>query len=203
MNNKPAPQKQQSSAQVISTLALTFILTAAAVAIVNSYTEPIIQKHKAEQEQAQAGSAAILAIAKVMFPTAENTVAQCTWTCHDQICAINEISAGGATIGYLVECSAKGYQSNIRVQVGIDTKAIVQGIEVLSQAETPGLGDQVMTPEFKAQFKDKDLDHLKVTTNGAAGLINAITGATISSRACTEDAVKGALEHCKKSLLNM
>jgi electron transport complex protein RnfG len=87
-----------------------------------------------------------------------------------------------------------GYGGDVGLMVGIDTKdEKLLGVGVTTHAETPGMGAKAKTdPSFVAQFKDLSLaDPAKVTGDG--GTINAISGATLTSRAvcsATNDAVK-------------
>ena len=62
----------------------------------------------------------------------------------------------------------------------------IQNIEVLEQKETPGLGTKMKDEKFLQQFKDKNPStyNLKVKKDG--GEVDALTGATISTRAFTE-----------------
>jgi electron transport complex protein RnfG len=92
------------------------------------------------------------------------------------------------------ETSGKGYGGDVGLMVGIDTKEDkIVGVGVTTHGETPGMGARAKTdPSFTAQFKGLPLkDPLKVTGDG--GSINAISGATITSRAvcsATNDAVE-------------
>lgn len=75
--------------------------------------------------------------------------------------------------------SPRGYGGPIELMVGIDEKGEVCGVKVLNQRETPGLGANVVRPKFLDQFKGKTLnDPIEPKKD-----IDAITGATISSRA--------------------
>ena len=69
---------------------------------------------------------------------------------------------------------------------------------VLEANETPGLGDRGAKSPFKDQFKGKKLENLEVTKEaGVKDKIQAMTGATISSRAFTlgvKQAVQKAAE---------
>jgi electron transport complex protein RnfG len=76
----------------------------------------------------------------------------------------------------------------------------VQKINILGHAETPGLGDEIETESFKKQFKGKDIEHLKVLKTETTEYIQAISGATISSRAVTEDAVKKGVDFLIKTV---
>jgi electron transport complex protein RnfG len=82
------------------------------------------------------------------------------------------------------ETSGKGYGGDVGLMVGIDTKDdTIVGVGVTTHSETPGMGAKAKTdPSFVAQFKGLPLkDPLKVTGDG--GSINAISGATFTSRA--------------------
>ena len=85
--------------------------------------------------------------------------------------------------GYTAEGTCKdGYGGDITLMVGFkkDKKTVIS-YKVLAVSETPGLGMKLKTPEFADQFKDKDGTSLKVKKDG--GEIEAITSATITSRA--------------------
>ena len=107
-------------------------------------------------------------------------------------------------IGFIIISSAHGYSSNIEVMVGVDTSWVIQGIKILSEAETPGLGAKTIevkygekTPWFQRQFIGKKGGDLAVDKDG--GEIKSVTGATISSRAVTR-AVNLGIKHLQKLL---
>ena len=92
------------------------------------------------------------------------------------------------------ETSGKGYGGDVGLMVGIDTKDNkIIGVGVTTHAETPGMGAKAQTdPSFAAQFKELPLEE-QVKVTGDGGSINAISGATITSRAvcsATNDALK-------------
>ncbi|MDJ0987748.1 MAG: RnfABCDGE type electron transport complex subunit G [Desulfobacterales bacterium] len=92
------------------------------------------------------------------------------------------------------ETSGKGYGGDVGLMVGIDvSNNQIMGVGVTTHAETPGMGAKAKTdPSFAAQFKELPLgEPVNVTSDG--GSINAISGATITSRAvtsATNDALK-------------
>jgi electron transport complex protein RnfG len=89
--------------------------------------------------------------------------------------------------------SSKGYKGDIGLVIAVDVKADkLMGIGVTTHNETPGLGAKAKTdPKFSGQFKGAAATgSVKVTQDG--GSINAISGATITSRAVC-DAVTDAL----------
>lgn len=76
-----------------------------------------------------------------------------------------------------------GYGGDLKFIVGIDlTEAKQTGMEVVSHSETPGLGARIEEPGFRLQWRDLPLDEpVAVTADG--GVIDAISGATTTSRA--------------------
>ena len=70
-------------------------------------------------------------------------------------------------------------------------------ITKLDQAETPGLGTKVTEPKFRDQFKSKEGNDLKLKKDG--GSVDAITAATISSRAVANGVHEG-MEWYKKAV---
>jgi electron transport complex protein RnfG len=76
-----------------------------------------------------------------------------------------------------------GYSGNIDIMVGIRPDGSVFGIEILTHAETPGLGDKIEDDSFKKQFRDKRLDNIDWRVKKDGGEFDQITGATISPRA--------------------
>jgi electron transport complex protein RnfG len=124
----------------------------------------------------------------------------------------------GSMVGYVAEGAAAGYSSTLKVMVGVGTDFRVKGIKVLYQKETPGLGDKVneilskktwgtivagtspyekgLRPWFQVQFDGK---RVPVRVDKDGGTIDAITGATISSRAVC-NAVNQAVERLKKAV---
>ena len=101
--------------------------------------------------------------------------------------SVTEGFKDGQSIGFCVNVSPKGYGGEIKLMVGIDCENKVTGIEVLSHSETPGLGAKSTSDEFKSQFKGKDTDLGVVKTKTQnSDEIQAITGATVTSRAITD-----------------
>ena len=84
-----------------------------------------------------------------------------------------------------------GYSGNIEIMVGIDPSGTVAGIEILSHAETPGLGDKITLPTFKANFAGKNLENADWRVKKDGGEFDQITGATISPRAVVGAVRKG------------
>ena len=101
--------------------------------------------------------------------------------------------ANGNFIGAAVETfTNKGFSGNISLMVGILADGTVNNISVLQHAETPGLGSKMSEPSFKDQFNNKHADSFNFNVKKDGGDVDAITAATISSRAFC-DAVNRAI----------
>ncbi len=82
--------------------------------------------------------------------------------------------------------SNAGFNGKIELMVGILADGTLNKVSVLSQNETPGLGANMDKPKFKDQFKGKNPASYKLFVKKDQGDVDAITAATISSRAFTE-----------------
>ncbi len=101
-------------------------------------------------------------------------------------------------VGYAVNTyTKKGFSGVISLMAGFKPDGTIVNITVLDQKETPGLGTKMTEPLFKSQFNDKNpsLFNMKVKKDG--GNVDAITAATISSRAFC-DAVQRAYNTLQK-----
>lgn len=94
---------------------------------------------------------------------------------------------GGELVGVAVESlSHDGFSGDINILVGLDKESTVINYTVLHQAETPGLGAE-MDKHFRTEGTRANVlglslkEPVRVTKDG--GAVDAITAATISSRA--------------------
>jgi Na+-translocating ferredoxin:NAD+ oxidoreductase subunit G len=104
------------------------------------------------------------------------------------IMEVNEGTTSGKTAGYAIKVAPKGYGGAVQLMVGISTEGKVSGIKILSHSETPGLGANAPQPKFSGQFAGKPIaKELAVVKKApsADNEIEAITGATITSKAVT------------------
>jgi len=193
-------------------LVVIYVLGGLLIAFVYSKASPVMyQKAKEEKEAAL----------KTMMPEAQKIEKLGDWAPHDkhaeyylaeecgklEIEKVQDEKTGKEKeirhcidpnkIGYVVESFGKGYSSYINVLVSINNDFAVNRIKILHHAETPGLGDEIEKDYFLNQFEGKTVDHLVVEKQETKDNIQAITGATISSRAVTEDAVRNAVKMLK------
>ena len=115
------------------------------------------------------------------------------WSCHIAI-------KDGENVGYIFTVAAKGYGGDINVMTAINLDGTVAAVAILdASGETPGLGQNVTKENFYTQFSGLK-DSVTVIKGGGANSqnneINAVTGATISSKAVTE-AVNIALDRAE------
>ena len=117
---------------------------------------------------------------------------------EDKCCEIGDfkvnvttVKAGDAVVGYAVEAPSitrGGYADRITLMVGFvekDGTTLINGIKVLKQSETPGLGAN-MTKEGNSLERSavgKEPKSLKFAVSKEGGSFDALTGSTISSRA--------------------
>ena len=168
-------KQNESMVMYVLRLAGTLFLIAAVVAValagVNSVTAPAIAELNAQKTQE-----AISAVLPGGFDTEITDFA-------DASGIVSKIYQGEG--GYAVEVGPGGFDNTITMMVGIDNEGKVLGISIVSHTETAGLGAVAAagTPAgiaFRDQFVGAS-GSVSVTKDG--GTMDAITGATITSRA--------------------
>jgi electron transport complex protein RnfG len=160
-------------------LILICVLSGAMLAFVHEVTEPRIKAVEA---------AKINASLSYVFPGGEFTLKDGYYV----------VTVGGEEVGYAFIAEGNGFSSVIRTMVGMKKDGTIARIYVISQLETPGLGTRVAEPEFIAQFQGHHLEELRLSREG--GVIDGITGATISSRAMTDSIREKGLEVLNESV---
>ncbi|OFX56557.1 MAG: hypothetical protein A2066_17765 [Bacteroidetes bacterium GWB2_41_8] len=114
---------------------------------------------------------------------------------------IHRLLKGTESSGVAVQTyTDEGFSGRFTLMVGFMPDGAISNIEVLEHKETPGLGTKMALPSFKDQFKGVKLSDLpgeKILVKKDGGQVDAITAATISSRAFC-DAVNRAYATHKK-----
>jgi electron transport complex protein RnfG len=95
---------------------------------------------------------------------------------------LDDRSIGTAVIG----SSEKGYSGLVKLMVGFNPDGSIKNIVVLEQKETPGLGTKMKGEKFIKQFKGKKPSEFNLKPKKDGGDVDAIAGATISTRAFGE-----------------
>ena len=93
----------------------------------------------------------------------------------------------GSRVGTAIVCTGNGYQGEIKMLIGVNADfSRFTGMTVLEQLETPGLGAKIAAKVFESQFHGLStkppIEYVKDKMPGKPNEIQAITGATISSR---------------------
>ena len=183
--------KTESNVKFMLRLALTLFLigavTAGLLAGVNSITAPMIEQLN-QQKQIDAMTAVV--------PDADTAV------------AVDYVDPNGVILevyktdsAYAIKVAAPGgFSGSIEMMVGVDAAGNVLGISIINHSETAGLGaiaaDKTTKGEaFRSQFAGVS-GSVSVAKDG--GTVEAITGATITSRAVC-NGVNAALD-CVKNL---
>ena len=170
--------KTESTALYVLRLAVTLLVITAVVAGllagVNSVTKPVIDQLNAEKTQK-----AIETVLEGGYHTVIEDYADATGL-------VSKVYQGDN--GYALEVTPGGFDNTITMMVGVANDGTVTGISVISHTETAGLGAVAAAStsageSFRGQFVGMG-GSVSVTKDG--GEVNAITGATITSRAiCT------------------
>ena len=93
---------------------------------------------------------------------------------------IYTISDHDAILGYCVEIASAGFGGEVSLMIGYDETGAILGVQVVAHSETPGLGAKIEEKSHLSQYNGKS-GAFAVKKDG--GEIDAISGATISSRA--------------------
>lgn len=117
------------------------------------------------------------------------------------VVSASKAKSGSAVIGYVFIAEPKGYGGKMSVTVGVDAAGSVTGVKLGDNRETPGLGTKAGEPPFITQYAAKRVDEpIELVKKAPTGnQIQAITGATVSSRAINS-AVQASAE-CSKRLI--
>lgn len=168
--------KKKSTFLYVLRLALTLLVItgvmAAALALVNRMTAPVIAQSKEAKTQN-----AINAV----LPGGGEAVAF-----TDETGLVANVYASDK--GYAVQVTPSGFNGPMEMMVGVGKDGKVLGISIISHTETAGLGavaaaDSTAGQSFRDQFMGME-GQLSVSKDG--GQVDAITGATVTSRAVCE-----------------
>lgn len=159
---------------VVVLFSITLIASAGVGAVNMITTEPI----------AQAKAAATQAALGQVLPAFDKTEVS-ELTIDDMPIKVYTATSGDQTVGYAVESMTKsGFSGVIKLMVGFLPDGTINNVNVLQQAETPGLGTKMCdagNPLLVGVQGKEATGTFRVTKDG--GEVDALTAATISSRA--------------------
>ena len=165
----------RNALRMISVLTVVGFISGATLVLMYNYASPLIAENQKNETKE--------AIFKIFPDTKtyeENKVGD------DVVFEVQ--TKDGKMGGYAFLAEGNGYQGPITMMVGIkaDLETLV-GIEILDSQETPGLGQEITQDKFKSQFVGlkviPEITYVKNEKPTKPGEIQAITGATVSSKA--------------------
>jgi Na+-translocating ferredoxin:NAD+ oxidoreductase subunit G len=162
-----------SRAWMVISLLLTCALAAFALAQIYGVTLPKIEQQKIDATNSALSF--VLPAAKTFKPVIPDSL----WYGLD---------SAGAKLGVVFRCGERGYGGPVPVLVALDLTGHIAGLKVENLKETPGLGLKAAEPWFGAQFVGADST---VRLKKEGGTVDAISGATITSRAATRGISQG------------
>ena len=153
------------------------------LAYVNGITEPIIEERKREET---ALAMKVVLPHAVVFEDLSDDEITAVKNLDSDFKTLMSASIGygedGGVVGAVISFSVNGYGGSIEMLAGLDSTITKSGMKVMSHSETAGLGAKIKEDSFITQFAGHSVsDPAKLSRDG--GDIDAIAGATISSRA--------------------
>lgn len=189
------PEEEPGSFRLIATLGVAGFFSGMLLVSVFLFTRPVIQEHRAE------------ALRQAIYQVLPGCTRYQTLELRNgQLVAIEEAEQAGNEaeaprrvyagydesdqfVGFAIQGEEPGFQDIIAAIFGYDpVEKKVIGFQVLESKETPGLGDKIMKDaDFLADFSALSVEpSIEVVKDGAGqspNQVEAITGATISSKA--------------------
>lgn len=159
--------------KMVLVLTILGLISGLVLSLVSNYATPLIHENELE------------AIEEAIYYVLPETEDYETQTANGKTIYVAK-DEGGTPIGLAFTVSGSGYQGTIKLMVGVSKDLeTIKGIEILESEETPGLGGKIRGENFKNQFRDlvssNNLTLVKASPT-EPGEVEAITGATISSR---------------------
>ena len=161
-------------AKMVLVLTALGLISGLALSIVSNYADPLIEENKKE------------AIREAIYYVLQSTESYETEEIEGKT-IYRALDSSEQITGYAFTASGGGYQGTIRLMVGVGPELQeIKGIQILESSETPGLGGKIRGESFKSQFRNlsaKGEIGLVKSVKPGKGEVQAITGATISSKA--------------------
>jgi electron transport complex protein RnfG len=187
-----AKGSEPSSVRLVATLGFAGLLSGLIIVSVFEATLPTITAYKAKvlQEAVFTVLPGVSSMQRLTYRDGSMVVAVGDEQEEDVV--FGGYDADGKLIGYAVPSAGPGFQDTIRLLYGYlpqDRKVV--GMEILQSRETPGLGDKIykdaaFVANFSALSIDPEIITVKKGAKTALNEVDAITGATISSKAVVQ-----------------
>ncbi len=159
---------------------LVVLISVTLLVFTETLTSAVLEERRQQQIVDELGN---------IFPEIDNFV-------YNEEIEVFTLYAGGVTIGYAFLAIGAGYVGDIAIVVGLEDSETVKGIIIISQQETPGIGDRITGGGFISQFAGLSINAVNFKQDG--GQIDGITMATISSKAVIDTVRDTAIEKVKQ-----
>jgi electron transport complex protein RnfG len=191
VTERSPPERQETRAvRLLGTLTVAGAFAGVLLVLVNTWTEPRIQAHRAKVlreaiEEVLGGPERY----ETLFLREDGLTASLPSGADSA--GLDRVyigyDASGQTVGFAIACGEPGFQDVISLLFGFDpVHERIRGMKVLESRETPGLGDKIEKDSaFVAGFEGPAAPIVGVkkgSGTGDAHQVDMITGATISSR---------------------
>ena len=187
--NAPKDTSNPSSLRLVMTLAIAGLVSGVAIIGIYETTLPTITANKARElrEAVFKVLPGVSQMQALVYRDGELVVVE--MPDKDEPVIYGGYDEPGEFVGYAMPAAGPGFQDTIAILYGYQpAEKIVVGMEVLESRETPGLGDKiykdaVWVAGFSALSVEPEIFAVKKGTKSQPNEIDAITGATISSKA--------------------
>ncbi len=189
MMMSPADTRGVSSMRLVATLAIAGLLSGVAIIGIYESTLPTITANKA-RELREAVFKVLPGVRRMQaLVYRDGELVAVPEPAKDEPVVYGGYDDSNDFVGYAMPGAGPGFQDTIALLYGYRPgDGMVVGMEVLESRETPGLGDKIykdagFVDEFSALAIEPRIVAVKKGTKTSANQVDAITGATISSKA--------------------
>ncbi|GAB6090091.1 RnfABCDGE type electron transport complex subunit G [Spirochaeta dissipatitropha] len=179
MEEKTAEKMPNTALAMVGVLSIIAILSGGALGLTDYATSERIAANRLERQ---------LSAIRQVLPDFANDPYEERWVNPGNSGTVFPgLDESGELFGAAVQAGVRsGYAGEITGIVGFDIQSRVIGLVVLQHSETPGLGARIIETDFRDQFTGVQPLQQTVEVRQDGGEIDAITAATVSSRAVAE-----------------
>ncbi len=180
---------EPTTTRLVLTLSLAGLLSGLIIVTIFEVTLPTITAYKAQQLRLAVFKVlpGVTSMKRLVYSDGKFTPSDAELPEEEAV--YGGYGADGQLIGYAVPAAGPGFQDTISLLYGLlPDERKVTGMEILESRETPGLGDKIykdaaFVGSFRSLAIDPEIRAVKKGTSSAPNELDAITGATISSKA--------------------
>jgi Na+-translocating ferredoxin:NAD+ oxidoreductase subunit G len=184
-----AEKSDPSSAKLVATLSLAGLLSGLIIVLAFEATLPTITAYKATTLRQAVFKVlpGVTGMQRMVYRGGVMTISEEVQQGDQAI--FSGLDESGKLVGYAIAGAGPGFQDTIRLLYGyLPDQRQVSGMEILESRETPGLGDKIykdlaFVSGFQSLAVEPEIRAVKKGKRTAPNEIDAITGATISSKA--------------------